>query len=130
MHNQKTNRTINLNVRLTPQESQQINKAIASSTIRKRSEYVRRKLLDKHITFFTRNKSLDDFMTEMIILRKELNAIANNYNQSVKKLHGLYQFYDLNEWQKEHQQVMSDLVKKMAEIKIKINQINDKWLQS
>ena len=32
-----------------------------------------------------RNQSLDDFMTEMMQLRSELNSIGNNFNQAVKK---------------------------------------------
>ncbi len=47
---------------------------------------------------YQRNKSLDDFMAEMIVLRKQLNAIGNNQNQAVKKLHTLHQIPEFRNW--------------------------------
>jgi len=130
MSKEKHNRTINLNVRITEAESEMIKKKFTDSTFQKLSEYVRRKLLDKTITTYTRNKSLDDFMAEMILLRKELNHIANNYNQSVKKLHSIYHPVELREWQQFHQKTMQQLLRIMETIKHKIIQINDQWLRS
>ena len=54
---------------------------------RKLSDYARKILLGKPIVATYRNQSLDDFMTEMFVLRNELNAIGNNFNQVVKRLH-------------------------------------------
>ena len=92
-------------------------------------EYAHRVLLDKVITVNHRNQSLDDFMTEMISLRNELKSIGNNLNQSVKKLHTLEQIPEFKAWiiiNEMHQQI---LAKKVDEIKEKINQISDVWLQ-
>jgi len=68
-------------------------------------------------------------MTEMIRLRNELKSIGNNLNQSVKKLHTLEQISEFRAWviiNETHQQI---LAKKVDEIKAKINQISDAWLQ-
>jgi hypothetical protein len=59
-------RTRIIGLRLTQKEYQQIEKKFKNSTAKKMSDYVRHVLFDKPITVYQRNKSLDDFMTEMI----------------------------------------------------------------
>ena len=68
-------------------------------------------------------------MAEMIKLQNELNAIGNNLNQSVKKLHTLNQLNDFKNWiiqNENHQKVLRE---KVEEIKNKINQVSDEWLR-
>jgi hypothetical protein len=45
-----------------------------------------------------RNQSLDDFLSEMLELRHALDNIGNNFNQAVRRLAGLRQVIDLQEW--------------------------------
>lgn len=129
MMDEKTNRSKLLQVRLTPKELEKISNKCSNSTSRKLSDYVRKKLLDKPIAIYTRNQSLDDFMTEMIGLRNELNAIGNNYNQVVKRLHSLQHFEEIKTWLLLNESTKQILLKKVDEIKSKINQINTQWLQ-
>ena len=68
-------------------------------------------------------------MTEMIRLRNELNAIGNNLNQSVKKLHTLSQLQEFKSWLILNENNQKIMLEKVEEIKSKINQISDKWLQ-
>jgi hypothetical protein len=93
------------------------------------SEYVRRVLLEKVVTVNQRNQSIDDFMTEMIKLRNKFNAIGNNFNQSVKKLHTLTQLQEFKTWIILNENNQKNLLEKVEKIKSKINQISDKWLQ-
>ena len=93
------------------------------------SEYLRKVLLDKPITINQRNQSFDDFMAEMIVLRKELNAIGINFNQAVKKLNALEQITEIKSWLGDYNLSGQILIKKITEIKSKINQINDQWLR-
>ncbi|CAN5165668.1 hypothetical protein BH11BAC5_BH11BAC5_44000 [soil metagenome] len=130
MKEAKMNRTKLLQVRLTPSEFKSVNDKFSTSTYRKQSEYLRKKLLDKPVSVYTRNKSLDDFMTEMITLRNELNAIGNNFNQVVKRLHTLHEFPEIKTWLILNESTKQILLKKVEEIKLKIAQINDQWLQS
>jgi hypothetical protein len=95
MSEEKINRSRLLQVRLTPKELQTINDKFSKSTYPKQSDYVRKKLMDKPIAVYSRYKSLDDFMAELIVLRKELNASGNNFNQAVKKLHPLSDFPEI-----------------------------------
>ncbi|MGN6211989.1 plasmid mobilization protein [Parafilimonas sp.] len=129
MTKEKISRSKLLQVRLTPKELEKINHKFSHSTCRKLSDYVRKKLLDKPIAIYTRNQSLDDFMAEMIALRNELNAIGNNYNQVVKRLHSLQHFQDIKTWLLLNESSKQILLKKVDEIKSKINQINEQWLQ-
>lgn len=89
MKEKDTNKTRWLHVRLSEDEYAQVQKAFKKTTCRKLSQYTRNKLLDKHLTTYYRNKSLDDFMAEMILLRNDLNAVGNNFNQAVRKLNSM-----------------------------------------
>ena len=129
MSAEKTNRTKLLQVRLTPHEFQKIYEGCSHSTCNKLSDYARKKLLNKPITIYHRNQSLDDFMTELAVLIKELNALGNNYNQVVKRLHSLQHFNEVNAWAIINESSKKILARKVDEIKLKISQINDQWLQ-
>ncbi len=130
MTEEKINRSKLLQVRLTPAELEKINTIFSKSVSRKLSDYVRKKLLDKPIHVYTRNQSLDDFMTEMMALRNELNAIGNNYNQVVKRLHSLEHFEEIKAWLLLNESTKQILLNKVEEIKLKISKINDQWLRS
>lgn len=129
MNEKKTNRTRLVTLRLTVTEYEKIEANFKTTTCRKLSDYMRHVLLEKRLTVFTRNKSMDDFMTELILLRNELNAIGNNYNQVVKKLHLLQTIPELKTWLFINESAKESLVKKVDEIKLRINQFSDKWSQ-
>ena len=129
MNETKNNLSKWLHIRLKDEDYKKINAKFSKSTCRKLSEYARRVLLDKIITVNQRNQSLDDFMAEMIKLRNELNAVGNNFNQSVKKLHTLNQLTEFKTWIIINEINQKNLLEKVDEIKSKINQISDKWLQ-
>ncbi len=126
---EKINRSFDLHVRLTPKERERINEKFSKSTDRKMSDYIRKVLLDKTVTINQRNQSLDDFMTEMISLRKELNAIGINYNQVVKRLNSLDDISQIKTWLLLHASSGQILLNKITEIKFKINQLDSQWLR-
>jgi hypothetical protein len=129
MSAEKINRSKLLQVRLTAKELERIHSKCSQSTCRKLSDYVRKVLLEKPITMNHRNQSLDDFMAEMIVLRNELNAIGNNFNQTVKRLHTLQQIDEIKTWLFLNETARQIILSKIAEIKSKINQIDSQWLQ-
>ncbi len=98
MEEKKTFRTRIIRLRLILKEYEEIEKRCKNSTAGKLSEYVRYVLFSKPVTVYQRNQSLDDFMTEMMQLRTELNSIGNNFNQAVKKLHTLGQIAEFRNW--------------------------------
>lgn len=126
---EQNNRTKWLHLRLTPDEYQKIMKEFNKSTCRKISDYARKNLLHKPIVNTYRNQSLDDFMSEMIHLRGELNAIGNNFNQAVKKLHTLHQITDFKHWLISYELEKKILFNKVDEIKKHIQKFAESWLQ-
>lgn len=129
MSEEKSNRTNWLHIRLTEDEFKTINDRFTNSTCRKMSDYSRKLLMQKPVTVYYRNQSLDDFMAEMILLRNELNALGNNFNQVVKKLHTLDHIPEFKTWVLLNEKHQQSLLFKVEEIKEKINSISDKWLQ-
>jgi hypothetical protein len=129
MMKEQNNRTKWLHLRLTPDEYQKIVEAFSKSTCRKVSDYARKNLLQKPIVNTYRNQSLDDFMTEMIRLRGELNAIGNNFNQAVKKLHTLQQIAEFKHWLLSYELEKKILFNKVEEIKKHIQKFAESWLQ-
>jgi glutaminase len=126
---EKTKRNRLIQARLTEAEYEKILKKFSKTTCRKLSDYMRKVLLDKAVTVNMRNQSLDDFMAVMILLKDELNAIGNNYNQLIKKLHTLNQISEIKSWLALNESARKILLSKVEDIKSKIAQINDQWLQ-
>jgi ABC-type phosphate/phosphonate transport system ATPase subunit len=58
-----------------------------------------------------------------------LNAIGNNFNQTVKKLHTLDHLPEFKSWIIMTESGRQILAKKIEEIKEKTNQIYQQWLQ-
>ena len=83
---ENTNRTKWLHLRLTEEEHKQLLKQFAATCTRKLSDYGRAVILGKPQIGSYRNRSMDDFVAEMIRLRTELNSIGSNFNQLVKKI--------------------------------------------
>jgi ribosomal protein L29 len=123
------NRKRIVGVRFTIKEYEQIEKKWKDSTCRKLSEYVRKIIFNKPIVATYRNKSLDDLMTELIQLKKELNGIGNNFNQAVKKLHTLHQIPEFKQWLEVYEAEKTLLLSKVEEIKKVTGKIGEQWLQ-
>jgi len=129
MKEKKETKAQTFKIRFSETELNKIKDGFSKSTARTLTAYMRKLLLNKPVTIKVRNASLDAFMTEMIALRNELNAIGTNYNQVVKRLHTLQDFSEIKSWLLLHESARKILLNKVDEIKVKINQIDDKWLQ-
>lgn len=116
-------------MRLTPGEYSQLRKKWKASTCRKLSEYIRASVFSRPIVATYRNQSLDEFMTEAIRLKQDLNAIGNNFNQSVKKLHTLQQIAEFRSWLIAYEVEKKTLFNKVDEVKKLLQKISESWLQ-
>ena len=130
MERENSNRTRIVGLRFTPEEYAKIERKWKVSTCRKLSDYIRKHLFNKPINTTYRNQSLDDMTCEMMLLYKQLNAIGNNFNQVVKKLHTLDQIPEFRVWIISSEQDKKILLNNVEEIKICIQKISEKWLQS
>lgn len=129
MKEQHSNRTRIIGLRLTTDEYAKIEKKWKASTCRKLSDYVRRSIFEKPIVTTYRNSSQDDLMTELSRLRSELNAVGNNFNQAVKKLHTLHQIDEFKSWLIAYEVEKKILSNKVDEVRNNIKKLLEIWLQ-
>ncbi|QEC69731.1 plasmid mobilization relaxosome protein MobC [Panacibacter ginsenosidivorans] len=118
-----------IKIRMNDAEIKMVKKYKSQTTERSLSEYMRKVSMQKPITIKYRNQSADDFLKEMLGLKKELNAIGNNFNQAVHKLHLLDKIPEFRVWLNHYESVQQSLVSKVEEIKLKVSKLYEEWLQ-
>ena len=127
--NENEVRKIMLKVRMNENELQQVKKHQQKSTEKNISAYVREVAMQKPILINYRNQSADDFLNDMLPLKKDLNGIGNNFNQVVHKLHILDKIPEFRAWVNHYDGLHQSLVNKVEEIKLRMNQLYEEWLQ-
>lgn len=130
MKKDNANRTKWLHVRLTDKEFEALQKQFSKTTQRKISGYARDILLGKPMVGSYRNQSLQDILAELSKLRKDLNGIANNFNQAVHKLHVSDNSYEVKTWVRTHENIGEELLKHITQVHAFINKTAEKWLRS
>lgn len=126
---ESSNKTRKITVRLTPLEYAEIESKFKKTTCRKLSDYIRKQLFSRSIVRTYRNESLDDFIEETIMLRNELNAVGNNINQAVKKLHTLKHISTLKECTIDFEINQKKLFEKINDIQTHVLKISIQWLR-
>jgi len=116
-------------VRMNEIEFNQLEKFQKRTTEKDTSSYLRKVALQKPVTVKYRNESADDFLLDMLNLKKELNAIGNNFNQAVHKLHILDKIPEFRVWVQQYDGLQKVLLSKVEEIKLRMNQLYEQWLQ-
>jgi hypothetical protein len=129
MSKEDENRILWLTIRMKPDEYKFLNKRLASTTCTSLSEYSRKVLLEKSITVTSRDKSMDDVLEELILLRKELNFFGNNFNQVVRKLNSVAGTPDAAIWQSMLEVLRDQIEPSMTLIKERISNYSDLWSQ-
>ena len=122
-------RKIFIKIRMNDEELKQVKKKQQQTTERSLSEYIRNVSMQKPVTVKYRNQSADDFLKQMLELKKELNGIGNNFNQVVHKLHILDNIPEFRVWVNHYDGLHQLLVSKVEEIKLKVSQLYEQWLQ-
>jgi hypothetical protein len=122
-------RKIFIKIRMNDNELKQIKKNQHQTTERSLSEYMRNVSMQKPVIVKYRNESADDFLKQMIELKKELNAIGNNFNQAVHKLHILDKIPEFRNWINQYDGLQKSLVGKVHEIKMKVSHLYEQWLR-
>lgn len=130
MQKENLNRKRIAAVRFTADEYAGIEKRFKTAACRKMSQYMRKCLLNMPVTVHYRNESLDESMLEIICLRKELSALGNNFNQTVKKLHTLDQISEFRVWIISTEAQRKELLEKVEAIQSCIEKMAGKWLRS
>lgn len=122
-------RNLILKVRMNGSEKKQLKKLQQSSTEKTVSNYVRKVVLQKPVFVIYRNQSADDFLKDMLDLRKQLNGVGNNFNQAVHKLHTLDRIPEFRHWIQEQHVLYKQVVQSIETIRLRMNQLYEQWLQ-
>ena len=93
------------------------------------SNYLRRVALNKPVVVKYRNQTADDFLRDMLELRRELAALANNYNQAVRKLHMLEKIPEFRSWLAVYEHTRQAFMQKVEQIHQRITRLYELWLQ-
>lgn len=118
-----------LNIRLNDDEKRKLDKLFSRSASASLSEYARDVILQEPVIIVYRNQSADDYLSEMIALKNELNAIGKNYNQVVHKLHALDHDSQIKAWFSQHEEAQKQFSEKTREIMNKVTEIYNLWSQ-
>lgn len=118
-----------LTVRLNDSEYKLVEKFCSDTTCNKLSDYVRRVILNKPVNVKYRNSSIDDFLHDMLQLKKELNGIGNNFNQAVHKLHMIDNIPEYYHWAVKNEADKTILFAKMEAVLSRVNQLYLLWSQ-
>lgn len=129
MEEKKTGRIRIIGLRLTGDEYGVLENRWQKSTVKKLSEFVRRVLFGKAVTVKTRNVSLDDFVAELVLLKKELNAIGVNFNQATHRLHTLDYLPQMQHWLLAWERDKEVLFGQLSAIKEQLSKVEEQWLQ-
>ena len=116
-------------VRVTEDELKKIKAFSRPAVGRGVSNYARNILLQKPVIVKYRNESANDILSEMIRLKNELNAIGNNFNQAVHRLHTLDKIPEIKIWLLHNEIVKQSFMNKVEEIRMKMIQIHEQWSQ-
>ena len=127
---QKTLRKFWLNIRLTEAEHRHMMQAFSRTTDKKLSSYARKLLLGKPVKIIYKDATLDAFVQEMVVLRKELNGIGNNFNQLIKRIHSVWQTPEQLLLLKYSEKMQAQLVEKASQITSCVRKITEQWYQN
>lgn len=116
-------------VRMNETEINQLTKLKGKTTEKDTSSYLRKVALQKPVTVKYRNASADDFLLDMLNLKKELNAIGNNFNQAVHKLHLLDKIPEFRVWINQYDGLHQAFINKTEQINFKVNELYEQWLR-
>jgi hypothetical protein len=110
-------------VRMNDEEYKTLEDLRKKTTTKYTSTYARKVLLQKPVVVKYRNVSADAFLQEMLLLKKELNYIGNNFNQAVHKLHILEKIPEFRVWVLNNEQMQRMIVEKTKAIEKRMDEI-------
>jgi len=129
MKEQPIKRSRLVGLRFTEEEFVKLQDKCRHSTTPQLSEFIRRCVFGKPIVLKHRNQSLDDAMAGLMQLRKELNAIGHNVNQSVRLLNTFKGHASAKAFIQQYEADRDHIFSKVDQIEARIHQIADVWLQ-
>jgi len=129
MNELEENRSRWLNIRLKPDEYKALEKRFSKTAFQTMSEYHRALLLGDPVTIIHRDRSMDEVLEELILLRRELNFVGTNLNQAVRNINSAHGFPDTRLWLNLLSIINGKLEPSINQIKEEVNKYADLWSQ-
>lgn len=129
MEHVEENRERKITTRFKSAEFLLIDRRFKKTRFRKMSEYIRCVLLEKPLTIIYRDKSMDDMLEELALLRRELSAIGNNLNQAVRQINAAHGDADNRLWLSLMSIIGSKVDPAIAQIKDRMQNFSEIWSQ-
>ena len=118
-----------ISIRVKPGEYMIVYNLFKATTCGKLSQYVRKVLLNKPVTILYRDESTREILAALNQLSRELSAVGNNFNQTVHKLHMLDHIPDIKLWATNTESGRHNLMQKIEEIRVAMNQIRQQCVR-
>jgi hypothetical protein len=116
-------------VRLNAEEFSTLLKLQQQTTETTLSNYLRKVALQKPVLVKYRNSSADDFLRDMLELRKDLTMLSGAYQEAVKQLHLLQSIPEFRTWIAVYEHSRQAFLSKVEQIHIRITRLYELWLQ-
>jgi MobC-like protein len=116
-----------VNTRYSKSELETLQKLFKQTACKDLGDYIRKVTLNKPVSIRYRNQSVDDFLAEMVSLKRELNAIGTNFNQAVHRLHNLQFVPDIQHWVMMNETDKTQLFRLIESINNRVNQLYQLW---
>ncbi len=116
--------------RLTGAEFAELKKKAEATISGEVSGYIRTVITGKKVQVVYRDRSMDGWVQEMSLLRKELNALGNNFNQVTKKVNATAGRPSFAFWVEQAITLQKELVCKVGIIKERIEKFVRSGLQN
>lgn len=117
-------------VRMTETQYETLTALFRQSIYHHLSQYLRRILLQKEVTFKYRNESADEVLSVLIRIKNELSIVGKDLNQAVHDLHKLERIVEFRNWITLHQNLPQTILKKLEEIHAELGDIYRQKLTS
>ena len=116
-------------LRLTESEYEALLHQKERSLERSLSAFARKRILQIPVTVKYRNASADDFLEEMVPLKKELKFIAREFHQAVSRLQLLEKMPEFRVWIQRYEAINQEVSSKINDINSRLIQLHEQWSQ-
>lgn len=118
-----------LNVRISKADHKRLFDEFKNTTCRSFSQYIMAILLTRKIVSYSRNKSLDEVMTEVVSIRKELNTVGKNLNQALRLLQVSTKEKERKYWQDMLLKETRAFTERQESLQNIFDKLGEHWLQ-
>lgn len=123
------NKESKISFRLTKEELIELERLMANSNIKNRTEFIRSILFNRSIAVVKVDPNMQKYLICLNNLQAEYRAIGNNYNQVTKAIKGTFTEKKALAFLYKLADITRDLIKVNNEIIELTKEVKEKWLQ-